>query len=1044
MTDLPPELRAVADALPLYDIEGELGRGAWGVVLAGRHRQLDRDVAIKQLPPAFGADPAVRTRFLAEARVLAQFEHPHIVPIYDFIEHGGLCMLVMERLTGGTVLSRARAGGFTPAEACALTLAACGGLHYAHQRGVLHRDVKPENLMFSGAGVLKVADFGIAKVVGGAATVATRAGDVLGTPAYMAPEQAQGGELTASTDIYALGTVLYQLLSGQLPFSADSNPIAMLYRHVHEDPVPLGQVAPHVPVAIAAVTARALAKDPARRYADAEQMAIAVAEAAASAWGERWLPATGTTVTATGPVLSAAVGHRSHELQETLAPDFVVPSSLGSGTGEAPSGLVALSSLPGLRALEESGGPLGDDATIAPGVMPPMSRPSASSSAPVRPRREMPGAGPAAPPPAPPAAPRPVAPPARPTPARSRRPLLLLIAGVVVLAVVGAVLVSTRSKKPSATTVVASSPTLKPADWHALKDAPTARQQFGLTVAGGSVWVLGGITDAASTAAVERYDTQHDQWSKGPDLPLPLHHEMAVTFGDHVVVMGGWIPQGEALNAVTSDRVFELRGSKWKELPKLPHPRAAGAAAVVGGKIIAFGGQASGKLVPETDVFDGKTWSAGPALLTARDHLGGASDGKYVYALGGRDLSQDRNLDAVERFDPAANKWDAIAPLPAPRGDVAAALIAGRIFVLGGETSTQVFATNEALDLRSLTWGPAPAMLTPRHGLGVAAVGSSLYAFGGALRPGHTASATTTEGLGFVEGGSAGPVQWQKIREAPTPRQQAAASVDDGTLWVVGGLAPDGATAKVEGYDPTIDTWKSGPDLPVPLHDAMAATLKGELVVLGGWLSDSRRLEARVSDKVYVLRANQWVELPPLLAGRAAGAAAVVGQRLVVFGGTDGRALTPTTEVFDGTRWSFGADLPTPRDHLAAASDGHYAFAVGGRSGSSDANLAALERYDPDARVWEKLPDMPTPRGALGAAIVNGKLVAVGGETPANALDAVEIFELRSRSWSPGPPLGVARHGLAVASVRSALFAIDGGLAPGGGRPGNAAEVLRF
>src|SRR5438132_734124 len=172
--------------------------------------------------------------------------------------------------------------------------------------------------MFSSSGVLKVTDFGIAKVVGGAATVATRAGEVLGTPAYMAPEQAQGGELTAATDIYALGTVLYQLLSGQLPFPADSNPIAMLYRHVHEDPVPLGQVAPHIPVAVAAVTARALARDPVRRYADAEQLAIAIAEAAASAWGERWLPATAMTVTTTGPVLSAAVGHRAPELQETL------------------------------------------------------------------------------------------------------------------------------------------------------------------------------------------------------------------------------------------------------------------------------------------------------------------------------------------------------------------------------------------------------------------------------------------------------------------------------------------------------------------------------------------------------------------------------------------------------------------------------------------------------------------------------------------------------------------------------------------------------
>ena len=1048
MSDLSPELRAVAEALPLYDIQGELGRGAWGVVLAGRHRQLDRDVAIKQLPPAFGADPAVRTRFLAEARVLAQFEHPHIVPIYDFIEHGGLCMLVMERLTGGTVLSRARAGGFTPAEACALTLAACAGLHYAHQRGVLHRDVKPENLMFSGAGVLKVADFGIAKVVGGAATVATRAGDVLGTPAYMAPEQAQGGELTPATDMYAVGTVLYQLLSGQLPFSADSNPIAMLYRHVHEDPVPLGQVAPHVPVAIAAVTARALAKDPARRYADAEQMAVAIAEAAASAWGERWLPATGTTVTATGPVLSAAVGHRSPALQETLAPDFVVPSALGSVPEEAPSGLVPLTSLPSFRSFESAGSggsPLGDDATIAPGVMPPLASPGARASAPVRPRREMPGAAPPPPPP-PPSAPQPSAPqPAASTAARrSRRPLLLALVGVLVLAVVGAVLVATRNKKTSTTTEVATSPSLKPTDWRALKDAPTARQQFAVAVDGGSVLVAGGITDAASTATVERYDTQHDQWSKGPDLPLPVHHEMAATFGGRTVIMGGWLPQGDALNAVTSDRVFELRGNKWKELPKLPHARAAGAAAVVGDKLVVFGGQASGKLVPETDVFDGKAWSAGPNLPTARDHLGGVSDGKYVYALGGRDLSPDKNLDAVERFDPTSNKWDPIAPLPAPRGDVAAALIAGRIFVIGGETSTQVFPTNEALDLRTTTWGPAPAMPTARHGLGVAAVGSTLYAFGGALRPGHTASATTTEGLAFAEGASAGPVQWQKVREAPTPRQQAAAAVDDGTFWVVGGLAPDGPTAKVEGYDPTIDTWKSGPDLPAPVHDAMAATFHGELVVLGGWLSDARRVEARVSDKVYVLRSNQWVELPPLLAGRAAGAAAVVGQRLVVVGGTDGRASMPTTEIFDGTRWSFGADVPTPRDHLAAASDGHYVFAVGGRLGSTGANVAALERYDPDARLWEKLPDMPTARGALGAAIVNGKLVAVGGETPTNALDTVEIFELRSRSWSPGPALTRGRHGLAVASVRAAVFAIDGGLAPGGGQPSTAAEVLRF
>src|SRR5881227_1627337 len=121
---------AVAAALPLYEVEGELGHGAWGLVIAGRHRQLGRDVAIKQLPRAFGADPAVRSRFIAEARLLASLDHPHIVPLYDYVEYDGLCLLVMERLTGGTVWSRFHREGFTPQGACAVLLGTCAGLHY--------------------------------------------------------------------------------------------------------------------------------------------------------------------------------------------------------------------------------------------------------------------------------------------------------------------------------------------------------------------------------------------------------------------------------------------------------------------------------------------------------------------------------------------------------------------------------------------------------------------------------------------------------------------------------------------------------------------------------------------------------------------------------------------------------------------------------------------------------------------------------------------------------------------------------------------------
>src|SRR5204863_2973317 len=154
-----------------------------------------------------------------------------------------------------------------------------------HQHGVLHRDIKPDNLMFSTENVLKVTDFGIAKVVGGSATVATRAGDVLGTPAYMAPEQARGDMLGPPTDIYALGTVLYELFSGHLPFPEDSNPMTTLYRHVHEQPRPLAELARHIPPMLTEVVTRAIATDPADRYADAEAFAVALAEAAFGAWG---------------------------------------------------------------------------------------------------------------------------------------------------------------------------------------------------------------------------------------------------------------------------------------------------------------------------------------------------------------------------------------------------------------------------------------------------------------------------------------------------------------------------------------------------------------------------------------------------------------------------------------------------------------------------------------------------------------------------------------------------------------------------------------
>jgi serine/threonine-protein kinase len=277
-----------------------------GVVLAGRHRQLGRDVAIKQLPPAFAADEEVRRRFGQEARTLASLAHPHIVPVYDYVELEGLCLLVMESLPGGTLWDRFIGEGVTMVTGCTAVLATCSGLQFAHERGVLHRDIKPENLMFAADRSLKITDFGIAQVFGGDETVTTVDGGVIGTPAYMAPEQAEGIACGPPADVYATGTALYELLSGSLPFSLEGGALEVLERRVREDPVPLGEAAPNVPEPLVEVTMRSIARDPDERYPSAEAFGVALAEAATASFGPGWLGLADLTLVAPGPITLAA------------------------------------------------------------------------------------------------------------------------------------------------------------------------------------------------------------------------------------------------------------------------------------------------------------------------------------------------------------------------------------------------------------------------------------------------------------------------------------------------------------------------------------------------------------------------------------------------------------------------------------------------------------------------------------------------------------------------------------------------------------------
>jgi serine/threonine-protein kinase len=337
VTTTNTDLEKVAHALPAYDIGTELGRGAMGVVIAGEHRQLGRPVAIKQLPLGFGQDPTVKVRFVQEARLLASLDHPHIVPVFDFVDQDGLCLLVMEMLTGGTVWSRFTTTGLTNAEACGIVMATASALQAAHSRGILHRDIKPENLMFSAAGALKVTDFGIAAVVGGDQTLANEQGEVIGTPAYMAPEQALGQALSPATDVFAAGVLLYELLTGQLPYSADGGPVETLQRHAYDDPIPINEVAPTLPAPLAAVVMKALARRPEDRYQTAEEFGVALAEAATNSWKPGWLnPNTGRLTFGTDPLGAAAqrgtMAPSASSGNATLAPGGLAPPQAAAPT----------------------------------------------------------------------------------------------------------------------------------------------------------------------------------------------------------------------------------------------------------------------------------------------------------------------------------------------------------------------------------------------------------------------------------------------------------------------------------------------------------------------------------------------------------------------------------------------------------------------------------------------------------------------------------------------------------------------------------------
>ena len=306
-----------------YELHRKLARGGMSDVYLARDQVLDRPVAIKVLFPEYAKDPTFVERFRREAQAAARLNHPNIVAVYDWGEQLGTYFIVMEYIEGRSLSEIIRAeGALHPKRAAEIAADVASALAFAHRNGVVHRDIKPGNVMVETSGHVKVADFGIAQALTGPEQAQlTRAGSVMGTATYFSPEQAQGKQVDPRSDLYSLGCVLFEMLTTRAPFTGDS-PVSIAYKHVQEAPPTPADVGVTVPVPLTAIIMKCLAKAPDDRYANADDLRADL---------QRFLDGQ-PVLASTGALVGAATGATAMMGATTALPPTTA-GPVGPGTG---------------------------------------------------------------------------------------------------------------------------------------------------------------------------------------------------------------------------------------------------------------------------------------------------------------------------------------------------------------------------------------------------------------------------------------------------------------------------------------------------------------------------------------------------------------------------------------------------------------------------------------------------------------------------------------------------------------------------------------
>ena len=761
-------LPMVGDDLAGYRLRGVMGRGGMSVVYEAENPRLGSTVALKVLAPELATNDLFRARFLKESRIAASLNHPNVIPIYDMGAHEDLLFIAMRYVVGADLRMVLKAKGWLMPDQALLLIGQAGrALDAAHRHGLVHRDVKPGNILIERGSDddgepdhVYLSDFGISKHVASRSGL-TATGEFMGTIDYISPEQIRGRPVDGRADIYSLGCVLYECLTGRVPFDKDVN-AAVIWAHVEEMPTAPSSLQSALPPGIDQVLAKALAKDPADRYATCRELIAAVTAA---------LPGAGPAVPHASTVLASR-------------------PSAGGPAIPSPSGPAAPAAASSFDRAATSGPAAAFGQETAPGAAPPGSAlpgPAASGSAASgysRPETPSPvGEAPSGPsvagsPPAgwSPAGPPPGGPPPAGPPATGRPRLRKILAGVAALVVVlaagggwlighsgnhgtdsnsGASASNSPANSPSPTQQASAPLPPAPGTWAAGRNSPFRVQQLQAAVLDNRIWLAGGLLGPdAATNKTEYYDPTLRTWGTGPALPFLVHHAMLVNYHGQLMLIGGFLPVGHNLEASASDRVMILdpAQSRWVDGPSLHHARAAGAAVVVGDQIVVIGGRTGGKTqtnVKTTEIYNGKSWRDAPDIPVPGDHLAGVTDGTYLYAIGGRNLSVSENHNALQRFNPATGQWTQLTPMPAADSDFGAAYIDGQLVTFGGENLFTVFRTARSYNLATKKWSALQDLPVSRHGMAVAVLGQTIYAMDGAAEPGHDGSTSTMEKLRF-------------------------------------------------------------------------------------------------------------------------------------------------------------------------------------------------------------------------------------------------------------------------------------------------------